>query len=93
MGGKIGCKNHLRPNVGVTAFTVNIKAPVGQDTRTSSDGLVGPEQINIGAHISDKTKILIYEDEVFSQIALETILFDDFKLARHVQFFSTGKAI
>lgn len=54
---------------------------------------MGPEEVNIGAYISDKTKILIYEDEVFSQIALETILYGDFKLARHVQFFSSGKAI
>ena len=40
-----------------------------------------------------KTKILIFEDQWFSQIAMENILFDQLKLKKHVKFFMSGKAI
>lgn len=37
-----------------------------------------------------KSKILIFEDQVFSQIALESILFDQLKLSSHVSFYNSG---
>ena len=42
---------------------------------------------------TSKTKILIFEDQWFSQIAMENILFDQLKLKKHVKFFMSGKAI
>lgn len=51
------------------------------------------ETTEIECDDSTKTKILIYEDQWFSQIALENILFDQLKLKKHVRFFMNGMAI
>lgn len=83
--------NELDPTVGITAFVVNIKAPLCEDSKTS-DELLDPSQVHLEPYCS-KTKILIYEEEVFSQIALETIIFDELKLRNHTQFFSSAKSI
>ena len=40
-----------------------------------------------------KAKILIFEDQVFSQITLENILFDELKLRKHTTFFNSGTSI
>ena len=40
-----------------------------------------------------KAKILIFEDQVFSQITLENILFDELKLRKQTTFFNSGTSI
>jgi CheY-like chemotaxis protein len=40
-----------------------------------------------------KSKILIYEDQVYSQIALEHILFNELKLKNRISFYNSGITI
>ena len=40
-----------------------------------------------------RTKILIFEDQVFQQIALENILYDELGLKKHVRFYNSGTSI
>lgn len=36
---------------------------------------------------------MIFEDQVFTQITLENILFDELKLRKHTTFFNSGTSI
>lgn len=40
-----------------------------------------------------KSKILIFEDQVYQQIALEDILFNELKLKKRISFHNGGKSI
>jgi CheY-like chemotaxis protein len=54
---------------------------------------VGLTDITFNPANISKSKIFIFEDQAFSLIAMENILFDQLKLRNHTQFFSTGSSI
>ena len=51
------------------------------------------EMSSIELVVANKSKIFIFEDEVFSQIALENILFEQLKLFNYTSFYNSGASI
>jgi hypothetical protein len=93
MGGKITLLKELRPSVGVKAFVVHVNAQPRMDPKDSLFDIVEMESIEALAIDVVKSKILIYEDQVYSQIALEHILFNELKLKNRISFYNSGSTM
>lgn len=68
-----------------------MRAPVSHDSSFSPD--LSLDSIPLDVSSVTKSKIFIFEDKAFSQIALESILFDELKLRKHITFYNSGTSI
>ena len=93
MGGDVKLMRKIKSQVGEKAFVVNVKARQLDAPAPEQEQQVGLESIFVIDNDITKSKILIFEDQAFSQIALESIFYDDLKLRSHVTFFNNGNSI
>lgn len=73
-------------------FTAKIYAQVDINLSENSGSKKSVDLSGIDL-IQNKSHILIFENQVFSLIALENILSDELKLKKYTSFFSSGTAI
>lgn len=93
MQGEIILRNNIDSSIGVKAFIINVKANNCEPTILDETMDIGLDEIMLTPVNAKRSKILIFEDQVFSQIALENILFDELKLKSKTMFMNSGNAI
>lgn len=92
LGGNIVCRNKIDPEIGHKAFIINVKATLPEEEE-QEDIELDLDAIDIQPLDIKKKMILIYEDKMFSQIALENILFEELKLKSKTNFYNNGNTI
>ena len=76
MDGDIELVNEIDKSIGEKAFVINVAAKVLAEDVPNFDDTVDLDGIALKSIDANRGKILIFEDQVFSQITLENILCD-----------------
>ena len=93
MDGHIELINKVDKSIGEKAFVLNVAAKVLDVHESQLLEKITLEEISLNQIDVTRSKILIFEDQVYSQITLENILFDELKLRKHTTFFNSGTSI
>ena len=76
MDGDIELVNKIDKSIGEKAFVINVAAKVLSEEVHKMNDELQLDGIALKPIDVNRSKILIFEDQVFSQITLENILFD-----------------
>ena len=76
MDGDIELVNEIDKSIGEKAFVINVAAKVLAEDLPNFDDTLHLDGIAFKSIDANRGKILIFEDQVFSQITLENILCD-----------------
>jgi translation elongation factor EF-G len=93
MDGDIELVNKIDKSIGEKAFVINVAAKVLSEEVYKMNDELQLDGIALKPIDVNRSKILIFEDQVFSQITLENILFDELKLRNQTSFFNSGSSI
>ena len=82
--------NKLSDTPGAKAFILNIKATEANESTLA--GTLNVDSIQM-SNVTQRSRILIFEDSFMGQIALENIFYEELKLKESVSFYNSGKAM